>query len=115
MIYAGSHISASKGYEAMGKQALKLGADTFAFFTRNPRGGNAKKLDLKDVERLRVLLEEHHFGRLVAHAPYTLNPCGAKEEVRDFAFRSGWRLCRAITTIFTRAAMWGREANGESS
>lgn len=88
MIYAGSHISASKGYEAMGKQALKLGADTFAFFTRNPRGGNAKKLDLEDVGRLKILLEEHHFGRLVAHAPYTLNPCGAKEEVREFAFRA---------------------------
>ncbi len=88
MIYAGCHISSSKGYEAMGKTALKLGADTFAFFTRNPRGGNAKELNVEDVKKLQKLLEEHHFGKLVAHAPYTLNPCAAKPEVRDFAFRA---------------------------
>ncbi|MDO5424887.1 MAG: deoxyribonuclease IV [Eubacteriales bacterium] len=88
MIYIGSHISSAKGYEAMGKQALKLGADTFAFFTRNPRGGNAKPIDETDVKKFLKLAEEHKFGKIVAHAPYTLNACGAKPEVRDFAFRA---------------------------
>ena len=88
MIYTGCHLSSSKGFEAMGKNALKLGADTFAFFTRNPRGGNAKAIDPDDAARFRKLAEEHRFGKLVAHAPYTLNPCAAKEEVRDFAFRA---------------------------
>ena len=72
----------------MGKNAMKLGADTFAFFTRNPRGGNAKAIDPADAARFRELAAKHHFGKIVAHAPYTLNPCGAKEEVRDFAFRA---------------------------
>ena len=85
MLYIGSHISASKGYEAMGKQALKLGANTFAFFTRNPRGGKAKEIDSADVEKFLALKEEHSFGKLVAHAPYTLNACAAKEEIRRFA------------------------------
>ena len=88
MIYTGCHLSSSKGFEAMGKNALKLGADTFAFFTRNPRGGNAKAIDPNDAARFRKLAEEHRFGKLVAHAPYTLNPCAAKAEVRDFAFRA---------------------------
>lgn len=88
MIYVGCHISSAKGYEAMGKTALKLHGDTFAFFTRNPRGGNAKAIDPEDVTRFLRLKEENHFGTLVAHAPYTLNPCGAKEEVRDFAYRA---------------------------
>lgn len=85
MIYIGSHISASKGYEAMGKQALKLGANTFAFFTRNPRGGKAKEIDEADVARFLALAEEHSFGKLVAHAPYTMNACAAREDVRKFA------------------------------
>ena len=85
MIYIGNHLSASKGFYAMGKMALKLGGDTFAFFTRNPRGGKAKDLDEEDIRRLRELMEEHHFGKLVAHAPYTLNLCSAKEDVRTFA------------------------------
>lgn len=85
MLYIGSHISASKGYEAMGKQALKLGANTFAFFTRNPRGGKAKEIDPADVEKFLALKEAHSFGKLVAHAPYTLNACAAKEEIRRFA------------------------------
>ena len=84
-MYIGSHISASKGFEAMGKQALKLGANTFAFFTRNPRGGKAKEIDLADVDKLLALMEEHHFGKLVAHAPYTMNLCAAKENVRNFS------------------------------
>ena len=85
MLYIGSHISASKGYEAMGKQALKLGANTFAFFTRNPRGGKAKAIDEEDVKRFLALAKEHSFGKLVAHAPYTMNTCAAKEDIRRFA------------------------------
>ncbi len=69
----------------MGKQALKLGANTFAFFTRNPRGGKAKEIDPADVDKLLALMEEHHFGKLVAHAPYTMNLCAAKENVRNFS------------------------------
>ena len=88
MIYTGCHLSSAKGFEAMGKNALKLGADTFAFFTRNPRGGNAKAIDPADAARFRELAAKQHFGKIVAHAPYTLHPCGAKEEVRDFAFRA---------------------------
>ena len=81
MLYIGSHISAAKGYAAMGKQALKLGANTFAFFTRNPRGGKAKEIDQTDVDKFLQIAEEHAFGRLVAHAPYTMNACAAKEEI----------------------------------
>ncbi len=84
-MYIGAHISASKGFEAMGKQALSLGANTFAFFTRNPRGGKAKEIDPADVDKLLELMEEHHFGKLVAHAPYTMNLCAAKENVRSFS------------------------------
>lgn len=85
MIYIGSHISSSKGYKAMGKQAVKLGASTFAFFTRNPRGGNAKAIDPEDVKAYLELAKEQKFGPIVAHAPYTLNACAAKEELRTFA------------------------------
>ena len=84
MFYVGSHISASKGYEAMGKQALKLGANTFAFFTRNPRGGKAKEIQKEDVDKFLKLSEERAFGKLVAHAPYTMNLCAAKEDIRKF-------------------------------
>lgn len=84
-MYIGSHISASKGYAAMGKQALKLGANTFAFFTRNPRGGKAKEIDPEDIEKFLALAKEHHFGKLVAHVPYTMNACAAKEDIRRFA------------------------------
>ena len=86
MIYIGNHLSSSKGFEAMGKAALKLGANTFAFFTRNPRGGKAKEIDPADAERLRSLMEEHHFGKLVAHAPYTMNVCAAKSDIREFSW-----------------------------
>lgn len=85
MFHIGSHISSSKGYAAMGRQALKLGADTFAFFTRNPRGGNAKAIVPEDVEKYREIAKEHGFARIVAHAPYTLNACAAKEDIRRFA------------------------------
>lgn len=81
----GSHISSSKGYEAMGKTAVYMKADTFAFFTRNPRGGKAKEIRPQDVERYKKIAEEYHFGKIVAHAPYTMNACAAKEELREFA------------------------------
>lgn len=84
-ITIGCHLSTSDGYEAMGKNALAIGADTFAFFTRNPRGGNAKALDPADVAALRALMDANGFGRLVAHAPYTMNLCSAKAETVEFA------------------------------
>lgn len=87
-ITIGCHLSTSDGYEAMGKTALGIGADTFAFFTRNPRGGNAKALDPADVAALRSLMEANGFGRLVAHAPYTMNLCSAKPETVEFARRA---------------------------
>lgn len=85
MIYIGNHLSASKGYLAMGKAAVSLGADTFAFFTRNPRGGKAKEIEPSDVEAFLEFAQEHHFGPLVAHAPYTMNLCSDKEDIRRFA------------------------------
>ena len=69
----------------MGKQALKLGANTFAFFTRNPRGGKAKEISASDVQKFLALAKEHSFGKLVAHAPYTMNTCAAKDDIRTFA------------------------------
>ena len=85
VLYIGNHTSSSKGYAAMGRQMLKNGGNTFAFFTRNPRGGKAKEIDPADVERFLELSGENHFGKLVAHAPYTMNACAAKENLRDFA------------------------------
>ena len=73
MLYIGCHLSYSKGYEAMGRQALDIDANTFAFFTRNPRGGSAKTIDEADAAALRQILENNKFGKLVAHAPYTMN------------------------------------------
>lgn len=81
----GNHLSASKGYAAMGKAALALDANTFAFFTRNPRGGKAKEIDEKDVEKFLNFAKEHEVGKIVAHAPYTMNLCAAKEDVRSFS------------------------------
>ncbi|MCM1184738.1 MAG: deoxyribonuclease IV [Roseburia sp.] len=85
-MYIGNHLSSSKGFEHMGKEALKLNANTFAFFTRNPRGGAAKAIDPADAQRLRDLMEENHFGKLVAHAPYTMNVCAAKADIREFSW-----------------------------
>lgn len=86
MLDIGCHLSSVKGFEHMGREALDIGATTFQFFTRNPRGGRAKDIDPDDAEKLRALLDENRFGRLVAHAPYTLNPCSASEKVRAFAY-----------------------------
>ncbi|MEG2405832.1 MAG: TIM barrel protein, partial [Clostridiales bacterium] len=85
MLNIGCHLSASKGFLAMGQEALKIKANTFQFFTRNPRGGKAKEMDPKDAQGLMELLKEHNFAQILAHAPYTLNPCSAKPEVREFA------------------------------
>ena len=85
MIYIGCHLSSSDGFLAMGKHALELGADTFAFFTRNPRGGAAKTIDPEDTAALISLMEENHFGKLVAHAPYTMNVCAEKAGVKEFS------------------------------
>ncbi len=85
MLYIGCHLSYSKGYEAMGRQALDIDANTFAFFTRNPRGGAAKTIDEADAAALREILADKGFGKLVAHAPYTMNACAADENIRRFA------------------------------
>lgn len=85
MLYIGNHTSSSKGYAAMGRQMVKNGGNTFAFFTRNPRGGNAKTIDPADVAKFLEIAREHEFGKIVAHAPYVLNACAAKENLRDFA------------------------------
>lgn len=85
MLYIGNHTSSSKGYLAMGRQTLKNGGNTFAFFTRNPRGGKAKELNPSDIQEFLTLEADNNFGRLVAHAPYTMNCCAAKENLRDFA------------------------------
>lgn len=85
MLYIGCHLSSSKGYQAMGKQAVDIDANTFAFFTRNPRGGSAKAIDMDDVKRFLELSDEKGFGKLVAHAPYTMNACAADENIRRFA------------------------------
>lgn len=88
MLHIGCHESSSKGYVAMWKEALQLNADTFAFFTRNPRGGTAKPIDSDDVTTFCSLAKEHNFTKIVAHAPYTMNPCAAKPELRDFALNT---------------------------
>lgn len=85
MLYIGNHTTSSKGYAAMGRQMVKNGGNTFAFFTRNPRGGNAKEIDPEDVKKYLEIAGEQHFGKIVAHAPYTLNACAAKENLRVFA------------------------------
>lgn len=84
-MYIGNHLSSAKGYEAMGKQAVRLGGETFAFFTRNPRGGKAKEIKPEDVEKFLKIAKEQHFGKIVAHAPYTMNACAAKEDIRELA------------------------------
>ena len=85
MLHIGCHLSSSKGFAAMGRQALELNADTFQFFTRNPRGSKAKALDPADAAALVKLMDEHRFAPVVAHAPYTLNLCGAEAANRAFA------------------------------
>ena len=87
MLWIGCHLSSSKGYRAMGEQALALGANTFQFFTRNPRGSRAKAVDANDIAAYQDLARERGLGMAVAHAPYTLNPCSADPALREFARR----------------------------
>ncbi len=87
MLYIGCHLSVSKGFAAMGKAALSIGANTFQFFSRNPRGTKARPLDTADMSRLDSLLKENRFGPLVIHAPYILNACSKDPGVRELAAR----------------------------
>ena len=84
-LHIGNHLSSAGGYLAMGKEAKELDADVFAFFTRNPRGGKAKEIDPKDVDAFLAFAKKNKIVRLVAHAPYTLNPCAEKDSLRTFA------------------------------
>ena len=85
MYYIGNHLPVANGYEVMAKMELELGGNTFAFFTRNPRGSRAKEIDEKDIQEFLRIARENKFGKLVAHAPYTLNLCSDKENVRKFS------------------------------
>lgn len=87
MFNIGCHLSVSKGFEAMGKDALKINANTFQFFTRNPRGSKAKAIDLEDTEKLLKLMKENNFGPILGHAPYTLNACSDNESTKEFALQ----------------------------
>ena len=85
MLNIGCHLSTSKGFIHMGKEALSIDANTFQFFTRNPRGSKAKGIDENDVRGLLKIMEDNDFAPLVAHAPYTLNPCSADQRTKEFA------------------------------
>ncbi|MBR2299602.1 MAG: deoxyribonuclease IV [Alphaproteobacteria bacterium] len=85
MLHIGAHLSSSKGFTGIASDALKIKADTFQFFTRNPQGFKAKDIDPSDVQSFLKISREHHFQKFVAHAPYTLNPCSDKIETREFA------------------------------
>ncbi len=88
MFTIGAHLSASKGFTAMLDTAVSIGANTFQFFTRNPRGGKAKDIDENDINEFIKKADENNFGTILAHAPYTLNCCSAKPEVREFALNT---------------------------
>lgn len=85
MLNIGCHLSSSKGFTAMAQNVLKINADTFQFFTRNPQGGRAKEIDVKDVAEFNNIAKQHNFAKFVAHAPYTLNPCSDNPSTREFA------------------------------
>lgn len=85
MLNIGAHLSSSKGFANMGKDAVKIGANTFQFFTRNPQGGKAKEINPADVAEFLALAKQHNFVKMVAHAPYTLNPCSDNPATREFA------------------------------
>ncbi|WP_294406683.1 deoxyribonuclease IV [uncultured Clostridium sp.] len=87
MLNIGCHLSTTKGFYNMGKEALSIGANTFQFFTRNPRGGKAKDIDENDVAKLIELMKENNFSKILAHAPYTLNACSKDESTREFALQ----------------------------
>ena len=104
MLYIGCHLSASAGYLAAVETARSIGANTFAFFTRNPRGSRAKPEDPADAAAAMKALRDFGFGKLVAHGSYTMNLCTVSWRMTCVA----WLHCPAISTIFTRAVMWGR-------
>ena len=121
MLRIGCHLSSSKGYLAMGKEAVKIGANTFQFFTRNPRGGKAKALDPVDVEKYLAFAGENGIAKILAHAPYTLNPASKDEGLRRFAFDTmqddlrRLEFCLMPCTISIREATLPREPARESS
>lgn len=84
MLNIGCHLSASKGYTNMAKETLEIQGNTFQFFTRNPRGGQAKEIDEKDILKFMEIAKENHFAKILAHAPYTINVCSATESTRRF-------------------------------
>ena len=88
MLNIGCHLSSSKGFYNMGVEALSIDANTFQFFTRNPRGGSAKEIDPHDAQKLNDLMVDKGFAKILAHAPYTLNPCAEKTYVREFAYNT---------------------------
>lgn len=88
MFKIGCHLSASKGFLHMGEEIVSLGGSTFQYFSRNPRGGSVKALDMEDIEAFRAFAEENDIPCVLCHAPYTLNPCSKDEKTRDFAFRA---------------------------
>lgn len=85
MLNIGCHLSSSSGYESMAKTAISIGANTFQYFTRNPRGGAAKAINDKDIESYLKLAKENNFAKVIAHAPYTMNLCSAAENIRKFS------------------------------
>ena len=87
MFVIGPHISIAKGFTKAAQTAVDIGANTFQFFSRNPRGGNAKEYDEKDIQKFQQIRKDNNFGPLLAHAPYTMNLGGAKDDVYDFARR----------------------------
>ena len=111
MFWVGCHLSASKGYLAMGKMAEKIGANTFQFFTRNPRGGSVKALDLEDIAAYRAFAAQKGFGKILAHAPYTMNACALMKVCGNLP-QTSWRriwtdcpICRKPCITSTPAAM----------
>ena len=114
MLHIGCHLSCAKGYLSMGEQALALRADTFQFFTRNPRGGKAKAIDPADVAAFHKFAAAHGITTFLAHAPYTMNPAAAKPETRQFAIElltddlMRMETPPASCTTCIRAAMWAR-------
>ena len=94
MLNIGCHLSSAKGYLHMGEEALALGANTFQFFTRNPRGGRAKAIDTEDIRALLALMRENSFAPLLAHAPYTLNACSADSNCCPSTL--SWACCCAV-------------------
>ena len=85
MLHIGCHLSISKGFEHIGQEAKSIGADTFQFFTRNPQGGKAKDIDTEDAAKYNEFARQNNFAKIVAHAPYTLNPCSDNDKTREFA------------------------------